>query len=84
MKLFSDILYQKNPLVLKQRAKKVVSDSPGLVDFSIGPVNSVLNLPNGQVKYYEQFNLHKNCEINSAHQKIWGLVEMTFGLVNAS
>ena len=29
MKLFSDILYQKNPLVLKQRAKKVVSDSPG-------------------------------------------------------
>ena len=26
-----------------QRAKKVVSDSPGLVDFAIGPVNSVLN-----------------------------------------
>ena len=28
-----------------QRAKKVVSDSPGLVDFPIGLVNSVLNLP---------------------------------------
>ena len=33
-----------------QRAKKVVSDSPGLVDFAIGLVNSVLNLPDGQVK----------------------------------
>ena len=30
-----------------QRAKKVVSDSPGLVDFAIGLVNSVLNLPDG-------------------------------------
>ena len=33
-----------------QRAKKVVSDSPGLVDFAIGLVNSVLNLPHEQVK----------------------------------
>ena len=47
-----------------QRAKKVVSDSPGLVDFTIRLVNSVLNLPNGQVKYFEEFNLQKNCEIN--------------------
>ena len=54
---------------LLQRAKKVVSDSAGLVDFAIGPVNCVLNLPNG---------------INSAHPKFWGLVEMMFGLVNAS
>ena len=28
-----------------QRAKKVLSDSPGLVDFAIGLVNSVFNLP---------------------------------------
>ena len=35
-----------------QRAKKVVSDSPGLVDFAIGLVNSVFNLPNGQVMFY--------------------------------
>ena len=35
-------------------------DNPGLVDFAIGLVNSVL------------------------HQNIWGLVEGTFGLVNAS
>ena len=61
-----------------------MSDSLGLVDFAIGLVNSVLNLPDGQVKYFEEFNLQKNCEINSAHQKIGGLVEMTFGLVNAS
>ena len=51
-------------------AEKVVSDSPGLVNFAIGQVNSVLNLPDGQVNYFEEFNLQKNCEINSAHQKI--------------
>ena len=37
-----------------QRAKKVVSDSPGLVDFAIGLVNSVLNLPDGQVKIFRR------------------------------
>ena len=30
-----------------QRAKKVVSDSPRLVDFAIGLVSSVINLPYG-------------------------------------
>ena len=39
-----------NPKALVgQRAKKVVSDSPGLVDFAIGLVSFVLNLPDGQV-----------------------------------
>ena len=47
-----------------QRAKKVVSDSPGLVDFAIGLVNSVINLSDGQVKFFEEFKLQKNCEIN--------------------
>ena len=37
---------------LFQRAKKVVSDSPGLVDFAIGLVNSVLNVPDGQDKIF--------------------------------
>ena len=32
-----------------QRAIKVVSDSPGLVDFAIGLVIFVLNLPDGQL-----------------------------------
>ena len=49
-----------------------MSDSSGLVDFAIRLVNSVLNLPYGQVKYFEEFNGQKNCEINSAHQKILG------------
>ena len=59
---------------MNQHAKKVVSDSSGLVDFATGLVNnnSVLNLPDGQVKYFEEFNLQKKCEINSAHQKILG------------
>ena len=35
-----------------QRAKKVVSDRLGLVDFAIGLVNSVLNLANGQEKNF--------------------------------
>ena len=56
----------------KQCAKRVVSDTPGLVDFAIGLLNSVLNLPDGQVKYFEEFNLQKNFKINSAHQKILG------------
>ena len=57
---------------LRQHAKKVVSDSLGLVDFTIGLVNSVLNLPDGQVKFFEEFKLHKNCVINPAHQKVFG------------
>ena len=55
-----------------QHTKKVVSDSPGLVDFAVGLTNSVLNLPDGQVMHFEEFNLQKKCEINSAHQKNWG------------
>ena len=33
-----------------QRTKKVVSNRPGLVDFAIGLLNPVLNLPKGQVE----------------------------------
>ena len=69
-----------------QRAKKIVSDSPGLVDFAIGQVNSVLNLPDRQVKYFEEFNLQNLRTVKSIPliKKFGGLVEMTFGLVNAS
>ena len=55
-----------------QRAKKVVSDSLGLVDFAYGLVNSVFNLPNGQVMFFEEFEWQKNCEINSANQNVFG------------
>ena len=67
-----------------QRAKKVVSDSPGLLDFATGPVNSVINLPDGKVKSFEEFKLQKNCEINLLFKTFLGLVEMMLGLVNVS
>ena len=70
--------------MFKQCAKKVVSDSPGLVDFAIGLVNSVINLPDRQVKCFEEFKLQKNCEIILLIQTFSGLVEMMFGLVNVS
>ena len=41
-----------------QSAKNVVSDSPGLVDFAIRLVNSLINLPNGQVKFFEGFKFN--------------------------
>ena len=36
-----------------QGAKKVVSDNPGLVEFAVGLVDSVLSLLNRQVMFYE-------------------------------
>ena len=69
----------------QQRAKKVVSYSPGLVVFAIRLVNSVINLPDdGQVKFFEEFKLQKNCEINLLIKTFLGLVEMMLGLVNVS
>ena len=41
----------------KQRAKKVVSDSAGLVDFAIGLVNSVFHLPNGQLIFFLEIRI---------------------------
>ena len=40
-----------------QLAKKVVSNSPGLVDFAIGLVFFVLNLPDGQVLLFEEIQI---------------------------
>ena len=48
-----------------QRAKKVMSDSPGIVDFAIRLVNSVFNLPDGQVMFYEELN-------NRRTKRFWG------------
>ena len=67
-----------------QCAKNVVSDSPGLVDFAIRLVNSVINLPDGQVKFFEESKLQKNYEINLLIKTFLGLVETMFGLVNVS
>ena len=62
---------------LRHCAKKLVSDSPVLVDFAIGLVNSVINLPDGQVNFFEEFKLQKNCELNLLIKTLLGLVEMT-------
>ena len=54
------------------------------MDFAIRLVNSVINLPNGQVKSFVEFKLQKNCEFNLLIKMFLGLVEMMFGLVNVS
>ena len=41
----------------RQRAKKVVSDSLGVVDFAIGLVIFVLILPNRQVVFYVEMQI---------------------------
>ena len=55
VKCSSKITPRKVAFLTRQRAKKVLSDSPGLVDFAIGLVNSVFNLPDGLVMFYEEF-----------------------------
>ena len=54
------------------------------MDFAIGLVNSIISLPDGQVDFFEEFKLQKNCEINLLIKTFSGLVEMIFGLVNVS
>ena len=44
---------------VNQRAKKVMSNSPGLVHFAIGLVNSVLNLSDGQAKIFRRIKITK-------------------------
>ena len=41
-----------NKSSVQRKTVVVVSDSPGLVDFTIGLVNSVFNLPVGQVIFF--------------------------------
>ena len=43
--------------LLVQRAKKVVSDSLGLVDFAIGLEIFVFNLPDGQVLFWGEIQI---------------------------
>ena len=69
---------------IQQRAKKVVSDSRGLVDFAIGLANFVLNLPDGQVKFLRNSNYRRTVKSILLIKKYLGLVEMTFGLVYVS
>ena len=49
--VFNSLLYAT------QRAKKVVSDSPGPVDFATVLVIFVLNLPDGQVLFFGEIQI---------------------------
>ena len=60
----------------RQHAKKVVSNSPRLVDFAIGLVNSVFILRNS--------NNRRTVKSILLVKELLGLVEMMTGLVNAS
>ena len=65
-----------------QHAKKVVSDSQGLVDFAIGLVNSIFNLPDGQLMFFlRNLNNRRTLKLILLVKKLLGLVEMTSGLV---
>ena len=61
-----------------------MSDSPRLVDFGFGLVNSVLNLPDGQVNFFGKFKLQTDCNQSCQSKRVLGLVEVTRGLVHAS
>ena len=52
---------------IKKEAKKVVSDSEGLLDFGIGLMNSVLNLPYRKVKFFQEFKNFRRAVTNANH-----------------
>ena len=74
----------RTPLFLSayQRAKKVVSDSLGLVDFAIGLVFFVL-CPTGKCCFFGKFKLQKDCYQSCQSKRALGIVEMTCWLVHA-
>ena len=59
---------------VNQRAKKVVSDSPGLVDFAIGLVMFVLNLPDRQVLFFGEIQITDGLLSILLIKKGWPLV----------
>ena len=61
-----------------------MSDSPGLVDFAIRLVNSIFNLPDGQVMFFEELYYRRTVKSILLVKKFFGLVKVTSGLVNAS
>ena len=64
-----------------QCVKKVVSESPWLVDFAIGLVKSVFNFPDEQLMFFCGIRTVKSILLV---KNLLKLVQMTSGLVNAS
>ena len=60
----------------------MVSDSLGLVDFAVGLVNSVLNLPDWRVIFLGGNSNYRRTVINPAHQIFLGLVHASYSLPN--
>ena len=55
------------------------------MDFAIGLVNSVFNLPDGQVRFFfRNMNNRRTVKSILLVKKFLRLVEMTSGLINAS
>ena len=50
-------------IISMQCAKKVMSKSLGLVDFAIGLVNFVLNLPDGQTIFFKEIHITEELEL---------------------
>ena len=72
-----------------QRAKQVVSSSSGLVDFLIGVVNSVLNLPNRQMNFFGEIHIMEKQQSILPIKFFLGrggglVIKITLGLVHAS
>ena len=61
-----------------------MSDSPGLVDFVIGLVIFVLNLPDRHVLFFGEIQITECLKPIQLIKKGYGLAEMTCGLVHAS
>ena len=58
-------------IISMQCAKKVMSKSLGLVDFAIGLVNFVLNLPDGQTIFFYGNSHYRRTGINPAPQNFF-------------
>ena len=54
------------------------------MDFATGLVNSVFNLHDGQVRFFEEFDNRRTVKSILLVKTFLGLFEMTSGLVNAS
>ena len=63
--------------MVKQHAKTVVFDNLGLVDFAIGLVIFVHNLPDRQVLFFGEIQITEGLSSILLIKKSLGLVEMT-------
>ena len=51
------------------------------MNFAVGPENSVINLINGQVNFFREFKLQKNCDQSCSSKNFFRLIKMTRRLV---